>query len=123
MFTCVLAGIIQQYCQWETFNATCRQNEVIMMEHARYGRMSVGRCVKTFLDEIGCMTNVISYIDSKCSGRRTCMMNTASIALQGYRPCSEELTNYLEASYRCIPGTCIKDMLKRSNLSSDLPTE
>ena len=90
----VFAGIMQEFCQWESFNATCRQNEVIMMEHARYGRMSVGRCVNKYFDEVGCKTNVLTFMDSRCSGRRNCVITVASIAMEGFRPCSEELTSF-----------------------------
>ena len=74
------------------------------MEHALYGRMEMGRCINKFFDEVGCKTNVLIYLDSLCSGRRSCLINVAEIALQGFRPCSEELTSYLEASYRCEKG-------------------
>lgn len=32
----MLAGV-KDYCQWESFNATCRENEIIVMKSARYG--------------------------------------------------------------------------------------
>ena len=37
--------IIADFCQWETFNATCNENSVIVMTMANYGRMNTGRCV------------------------------------------------------------------------------
>ena len=33
------------YCHMETFHAQCHEDEVIMITHARYGRMNVGRCI------------------------------------------------------------------------------
>ena len=30
----------------ESFNASCAENQVIVMRTARYGRMKIGRCVK-----------------------------------------------------------------------------
>ena len=54
--------------------------------------------------EMGCQANVIPYVDSVCSGRRKCTLEVPDIGLQGIRPCSEELTAYLEASYSCLPG-------------------
>ena len=34
-----------EYCQSEVFRAKCLHNQVIMMTHAKYGRMRIGRCV------------------------------------------------------------------------------
>ena len=36
---------IIEYCEGETFQARCEENEVIVMTQARYGRMRLGRCV------------------------------------------------------------------------------
>ena len=36
---------VEEYCVRETLEARCKQNEVIMMQHALYGRMKIGRCV------------------------------------------------------------------------------
>ncbi len=41
----IFAGV-QEFCQLETFSASCGQDEVIVMQYARYGRMRLGRCVK-----------------------------------------------------------------------------
>ena len=38
------------------------------METARYGRMRVGACVKMNYGYLGCASDVLPYIDSKCSG-------------------------------------------------------
>ena len=38
------AGKLVEYCKWETFNASCRSpDHVIVMRTARYGRMRFGR--------------------------------------------------------------------------------
>jgi len=38
------AGRLMEYCKWETFNASCRSpDHVIVMRSARYGRMRFGR--------------------------------------------------------------------------------
>ena len=34
------------YCMTEKLEANCAQDEVIVMQAARYGRMQLGRCVK-----------------------------------------------------------------------------
>jgi len=39
-----VAGRVVEYCKWETFNASCRSpDHVIVMRTARYGRMRFGR--------------------------------------------------------------------------------
>ncbi len=42
---CVIAGSVRDYCLFESFAAQCGDNEVIMVEHASYGRMKTGRCI------------------------------------------------------------------------------
>ena len=71
---------LQDYCPWESFNAKCQKNEVIVMEVARYGRMRLGRCVKNDLGYVGCFSDVIQILDSKCSGIQT----ATSIAVNMY---------------------------------------
>ena len=34
-----------EYCEAEEFRATCNPDEVVIMQAARYGRMTIGRCV------------------------------------------------------------------------------
>ena len=41
---------LEDYCIFETFQATCGSDEVIMITHAVYGRMKIGKCVT---DELG----------------------------------------------------------------------
>ena len=35
-----------EYCMLETFHARCKDNEVIVIQSATYGRMKIGKCVK-----------------------------------------------------------------------------
>ena len=44
----------KEYCNWESVNATCAQNEVLVVESARYGRMAAGRCVSKEYGYVGC---------------------------------------------------------------------
>ena len=39
----------EEYCNLETFNVSCDAGEVILIEHALYGRMKKGRCVQNDL--------------------------------------------------------------------------
>lgn len=103
-----------EYCQWETFNATCTADRdvtggvfishVIVMMSARYGRMRFGRCMREDHGSAGCAADVLPHLDRKCSGRTSCHMTIPDAALHGVHPCPKELMPYLEASYVCLPG-------------------
>ena len=94
----------QEFCHLETFNASCPHNTVIVMQSARYGRMKVGRCVKRNLGYVGCAVDVTRYIDAHCSGRQACSLSIIDLAKTEMRPCPDDVTSYLEASYQCLPG-------------------
>ena len=49
-----------EFC-WETFNATCTDNEVILLKTARYGRMRLGRCL-TRDYYVGCSADVLHQV-------------------------------------------------------------
>ena len=51
------------------------------------------------------MQDIISYAEWKCSGRQSCEFTVSSILAAGIRPCNRDVMSYLEASYKCIPGT------------------
>ena len=97
---------LREFCQWETFNATCPDNEVVVMESARYGRMQLGRCVTKSWGSMGCMKDVFHHVDSLCSGVQTCHFHVPDDYMKRLAvPCEKELTLYLDASYNCVPGT------------------
>ena len=95
---------LPEYCQTETFKAECAYGEVIEMGAARYGRMALGRCVRTDFGFLGCAKDVLSPMDKKCSGRRTCHVRIPDAVLDTYQPCQGDLTRYLEAEYHCVRG-------------------
>jgi len=97
-----------EYCDWETFNVSCQADEVIAVGRARYGRMTLGRCVTTNYGSIGCGADVTPYLDSECSGRRACALNVITLSqlpLQTDKPCPPDFKYYLEATYECLKGT------------------
>ena len=93
-----------QYCQWETFNASCasRPDHVILMTSARYGRMRFGRCMREDHGSVGCSADVMAHLDRRCSGRRTCRLDIPDATLHANHPCPKELMPYLEADYSCV---------------------
>ena len=44
---------MREYCNWETFTATCKPGEVILMAAAKYGRMRFGKCLPKAYDDAG----------------------------------------------------------------------
>ena len=59
MYFYILAVSVKDYCVVDSFMAKCKDNEVVMMQHARYGRMKIGRCVSTNLGHLGCKSGKI----------------------------------------------------------------
>ena len=106
LFLFVLGGS-QEVCQWETFEAQCPDDHVVVITKAVYGRMRLGRCVKENLGYRGCQADVKRIVDMKCSGRKQCTITIPDVDLDKTKPCSE-LNNYLEASYECRKGEYIQ---------------
>jgi len=110
LFVCVWGGAASaaEYCDWETFNVSCQADELIAVGRARYGRMTLGRCMTTNYGSIGCGADVTAYLDSRCSGRRACAVNVITLSqlpLQTDKPCPPDFKYYLEATYECLKGT------------------
>ena len=103
-FMFLFTGVIHEYCDTEVFRPRCRENEVVRIEAARYGRMQLGRCVEIDLGYVGCYSNVIGLADSRCSGRTACEIRVPDAEFESTRPCFKELKTYFEASFTCIEG-------------------
>jgi len=105
LLTCMycVASEAAEYCQFETFNATCPPDHVIIMEHAQYGRPRTGRCIARDYGYVGCSMSIVHLLDRICSGRRTCQLDVPSLR-DIVQPCPRDLITYLDASYDCIIG-------------------
>ena len=118
------AATAAEYCDWETFNVSCQADELIAVGRARYGRMTLGRCVTTNYGSIGCGADVTAYLDSRCSGRRACAVNVITLSqlpLQTDKPCPPDFKYYLEATYECLKGTRCAQRVLRFKLDCSLP--
>ena len=52
---------VEEYCTLETFRPKCSTDEVIIITHAYYGAMRIGKCIET--DKIGmCIRRLFIYI-------------------------------------------------------------
>ena len=49
-----------EYCNDEAFKAECPEGEVVVMTHALYGRMKIGKCVKVDLGGYKICINALS---------------------------------------------------------------
>ncbi|ELT96967.1 hypothetical protein CAPTEDRAFT_228921 [Capitella teleta] len=100
-FNLSIMSEIQDVCVWQTFNASCPGDSVVLMTSAQYGRMKIGTCMSR--DHfIGCASNVISLADERCSGRRQCSISVPNQAMHEIQPCPKDLGSYLEAAYQCV---------------------
>lgn len=95
-----------QFCQHETFNATCQPGHVVLVTSAHYGRMRVGRCIRTD-SYIGCKTDVLAFVDRLCSGQPSCTFDVSSSELFAMQNCPKDLYAYLEATYECVQRKCL----------------
>jgi len=95
-------GSVEELCQNESYEAECSQDSVVLMTSALYGRMRVGKCVTSNLGNIGCASDVISYFDKICSGKRQCNVNIPNFELNKLNVnCPTEYTPYVETSHVC----------------------
>ena len=90
-------------CDMESFNVTCAVNEVIVILSAQYGRMQPGRCIEGTY-RIGCEENVMSFMDKRCSGERSCLVSMPDPTIHRSRPCPKDLVSYLLTTYQCAKG-------------------
>ena len=105
-FNSSLPTEVKEYCQLELFNASCLENQVIVVTSAQYGRMRIGRCVLRAYGSLGCTTDVLDQLDRLCSGRQQCSFHVSS--LHNRHPCPQDLTPFLEASYYCQNGNTFR---------------
>ena len=100
----VLYAGAKEFCHNEEFTAECPGGDVILVTSAMYGRMTVGRCVKTDFGNVNCFADVITHAHESCSGRPSCSIRVPDAALDEYSPCNQDLKSYLEITYICIKG-------------------
>ena len=93
-----------EYCPLEVFEASCRADEVILIEHARFGVMRVGGCIKSDLGQVGCGADVTYILDDVCSGRRECALRVGERNMKERSSCVDGLEQYLVANYSCRKG-------------------
>jgi len=91
-------------CHSGYFRAKCAWDELIVVAHARYGRMRINKCVSENFGYVGCSIDVIDVLDRYCSGRRTCHVRVLDETFTESTPCHEDLNLYLQVEYQCLRG-------------------
>ena len=102
MLTQTISHLFQgptDYCLVDTFEPTCNQNEVVMIETALYGRMKPGKCFPAEQGNFECSANVQAIMDGQCSGRKTCSVSGLDKELVLTQPCPQGSVGYLSVSY------------------------
>lgn len=100
-------GQIQRICYFNTFEASCPQNNAIIMQSALYGRMDPTVCYEDGQnqDYSHCTTDVLHLTDSICSGKRQCRISIPHESFEAVMRCATK--GYFEASYECLHGRCL----------------
>ena len=96
--------VFKEYCEAETFRAACPMGHVIVIRHAQYGRMRIGRCVIRDYGYVGCSVNVLTHMDAMCSGNQICDVRIPDPILDRVNICPKDFKTYLEIGYVCIAG-------------------
>lgn len=96
------ADSFSSFCESETFKAACPPSHVILMTLARYGRMQISKCVQVNYGHVGCVSDVLTQADARCSGRQKCDISVPDAEFASFESCPSDLKSYLEAGYRCV---------------------
>ena len=73
------------------------------MKSAHYGRMRLDRCLKEDYF-VGCSADVLTHVDTRCSGRKSCVIQVPDPALFNVQPCRKDLVAHFSARYECVKG-------------------
>ncbi|ESO09095.1 hypothetical protein HELRODRAFT_190717 [Helobdella robusta] len=87
----------------EMFNASCPARNILLFHLAKYGRMNVGRCMKSNYGQQGCSIDVTNFMNHKCAGRDFCLFQVPDPDLYKTHPCPSDFTSYLESSETKCP--------------------
>ena len=93
-----------EYCDYESFDASCSSGEHIIIASAEYGHMSQGKCVKLNTGLFGCKTDVTGILNERCSGKSLCSVDVQEKSLRDSDPCTAGILVYLKATYVCVKG-------------------
>ena len=96
-----------EYCIYDSFNPECKDGDVIVVTHALYGRMRIGKCL-TENYFTGCSVNVLNLVDKFCSGKPKCNILIPNQEMGAVVNCRRDLLVYLEAGFICERGKSLE---------------
>ena len=109
-----LISEVTEVCTNEDFTLSCKRNEIIVMTSAKFGRMSVGRCITEADDFLGCSNDVLPLLDRWCSGRQECDFRVSNDELDSAnKNCLKILIKYLRSEHECIEGNHLHVLMTR----------
>lgn len=100
----VCAVVTAEYCDHESFEASCSPGETVIIGGAEYGHMAKGKCVQVNLGVFGCRADVSDILNDHCTGKESCSLRVDDEALRETKPCSVGISVYLKATYFCVKG-------------------
>lgn len=98
--------VVKTYvCSSEKKNISCSSDSVIYVDSARFGRMTESTCLKnTGFGHLNCSADVRLYLERKCSGRRSCLLEQDTVLERSNHRCPGDLKTHLEVTYHCLRG-------------------
>ncbi|ELT99578.1 hypothetical protein CAPTEDRAFT_201733 [Capitella teleta] len=114
-FNC-LSGQREEVCFYKTFDARCPQGNVVLMDHALFGRMNPTACYDDFHDQdfSQCTTDVLYFSDQMCSGKQSCEINVPNEKFDSALSCS--IRAYFEGSFSCLPVTNVNPICQANQV-------
>ena len=91
-----------QFCDYESFQATCGNGELLQILNATYGHMEIGKCIVIDIGLLGCQADVTDILRTECGGKLECSLFVGDEKLRSTAPCNPGIALYLQASYACV---------------------
>ena len=101
---CDFSSGSRDYCLLDKFNPTCKENEVILINSAVFGRMKNNPCISREIGRLGCYVDVKDIIEGFCGGRQSCNVGISDSILLATKPCGAVFDLYISVSYSCLEG-------------------
>uniref|UniRef100_X2A6E3 SUEL-type lectin domain-containing protein n=1 Tax=Capitella teleta TaxID=283909 RepID=X2A6E3_CAPTE len=91
-----------EFCDYESFSASCPKSQLITILSATYGHMQIGKCIHANIGFLGCRADVSGILDEECAGKQECQLTVTDAKLRSANPCTNGIDVYLRVSYACV---------------------
>lgn len=99
---CLLSEMSGEFCDYESFQASCNSAEILQILKADYGHMHVGKCIEADIGFLGCKQDVTGLLRSICDGKKDCEIRVDDQKLRDTRPCTPGIDVFLDVSFVCL---------------------